>query len=302
MASYYENLSDVSLHKYIWFKRHAVRFSVYTWMAIREKLKMADLLLRRNIDINPSCSFCHHNIENHKHLFFECDYSFLVISYLLPQMNKFYMRPTLLQLLEHYDQIQKKFIKEKNFIYLDISSLVYILWIERNSRCFYGNRISPLTHCYSVRNAIKLKVSNWKNYEELQRTFPNILYWICYYFLSWLDCCFVGVRLGQERKGTITRSYWWVILPGWIYPDFLTDQLGTHLHLLGLWILLMRRHTPLLWISVGIWTVIFYLLLCWSAAGMVKWLEPPAWHSLWLILLEKILRPWGDCFLLILTG
>lgn len=112
MASYYENLTEFFWHKFIWYKGPAICFLVYTWMATMERLKTTDLLLKINIDINSSCFFCCNEMENHNHLFFECDFSFLVFSNLLPHMDKLF-RPILLQLLEYFDLIQGFSDKEK---------------------------------------------------------------------------------------------------------------------------------------------------------------------------------------------
>ncbi|KAI0523418.1 hypothetical protein KFK09_005813 [Dendrobium nobile] len=103
LEDFYSDNPEISWHKYIWYKKNPLRFSIYSWMAIMGKLKTADILLKRNISTPIICSCCNNDHESHNHLFFECDYSFWVIKSLFPLMENFLMRPTLIQILEHLD-------------------------------------------------------------------------------------------------------------------------------------------------------------------------------------------------------
>lgn len=114
-------------------------------------------------------------METHNHLFFECDFLFLVISELLPDLGSFLMQPMLSQLLEHFESIQDYKSKYKLFCYFVVCVVVYYLWRERNNRRFSGAWVSHSSLCVTVRNAIRLKAFKWKNFEELKEFFPTIL-------------------------------------------------------------------------------------------------------------------------------
>ncbi|KAI0511332.1 hypothetical protein KFK09_011961 [Dendrobium nobile] len=96
-ALFYSDMDNVDWCKFIWHKKHALRYACYAWMAIQGKLKTADSLIRRSIPAPPYCNFCLEHFENHSHLFFGCDFTFEVLSKLLPAVNGFYLRPNLFQ-------------------------------------------------------------------------------------------------------------------------------------------------------------------------------------------------------------
>ncbi|XP_020672720.2 uncharacterized protein LOC110092491 [Dendrobium catenatum] len=71
----------------IWHTKSVLRYSVFSWMSVLGALKIADALLKRNILVPPSCGLCHAVPESTSLLFFECSYSYSVISRLLPIAN-----------------------------------------------------------------------------------------------------------------------------------------------------------------------------------------------------------------------
>lgn len=99
---FFFNLAKVSWSQFIWHKKHALRYSCYSWMAILRRLKCDDILIRRSIPISPLCSFCQDAPESHRHLFFECDFSFMVITSILTFFNSFLFRPTLCQIFVYW--------------------------------------------------------------------------------------------------------------------------------------------------------------------------------------------------------
>ncbi|KAL0918064.1 hypothetical protein M5K25_010052 [Dendrobium thyrsiflorum] len=174
-ANFFSNMDTVSWAKFIWHKRFALRFGCFAWMAIQRKLKCADILIYRGIPVPPLCGFCIGNNETHSHLFFECDFSFTVITKLFPVLNCFYLRPNLSQTFDFFYNSQHYNALEKNFCFITISATVYFIWRERNKRRFSNSWDSPYSITAATINAIRSKVRNWKHLDKLEIRFKEIL-------------------------------------------------------------------------------------------------------------------------------
>ncbi|KAL0907108.1 hypothetical protein M5K25_025651 [Dendrobium thyrsiflorum] len=173
MTQFYTGLREVTWHNFVWFKNNALRLSAYTWMAVLGKLKTADVLLSRAIPVNLECSFCMQAPESHKHLFFECEYSYNVLTDLLPELGAFLLRPNIFQAFEFLDNT---IFSDKNFGFLTITVVIYYLWMERNSRRFSNSWNSPEQICNLISKALKLKTRKWKHLNEISRRFPRIFH------------------------------------------------------------------------------------------------------------------------------
>ncbi|XP_020688157.1 uncharacterized protein LOC110103692, partial [Dendrobium catenatum] len=157
-SQFYDNLDDVSWFKFIWHKQNALRYACYAWMAINGKLKCADKLIVRGIPASPICDFCRGHNESHSHLFFSCDFTFSVISSLLPALNCFYFRPNLYQAFDYFNCNANFNAMEKNCCFLAISVAVYYLWRERNVRRFSNSWNSPDYLKTVISSAIRAKI------------------------------------------------------------------------------------------------------------------------------------------------
>ncbi|XP_028549775.1 uncharacterized protein LOC114579444 [Dendrobium catenatum] len=172
---FHSNLEDVPWFKFIWHKGYALWYASYSWMAIQRKLKMADILNLRGIPLNPNCSFCLGNLESHSHVYFECDYSFLLLTALFPDLVKFYLRPNLMQVFDIFGSYRNFTKVDRNFCYFVMAILVYHLWRERNNRRFSSVWRSPSELKNVIIHAIEAKASNWRHYDSLKNHFKEIL-------------------------------------------------------------------------------------------------------------------------------
>ncbi|PKU64706.1 hypothetical protein MA16_Dca017648 [Dendrobium catenatum] len=170
-TSYFSVVQEVSWQKFIWHKKKSLRFSSYAWMAMLGKLKTADQLILRGIDAYSPCSFCGDGSESHSHLFFTCDFTFSVISSLLPPLRSFLLRPNMMQTFVYFDESLDYNSWEKTFCYYTICSSIYFLWRERNSRRFEMIWRSPSKITSVIRLAILAKVKYWKHFDDLKRRF-----------------------------------------------------------------------------------------------------------------------------------
>ncbi|KAL0924452.1 hypothetical protein M5K25_005283 [Dendrobium thyrsiflorum] len=160
---FFANDADFILHDLIWHKNHSLRFSAYSWLACMGGLKTAVEMIKRNIHItDSSCNFCYVHVETSAHLLFECDYSFMVLSSIIPSFANFFLRPNLGQALQHIGNldIQKDI---KNGMLLALNASVYHLWIERNRRRFNNDATSSCTLIRKIKRALSFRISNWKN-------------------------------------------------------------------------------------------------------------------------------------------
>ncbi|PKU76814.1 Putative ribonuclease H protein [Dendrobium catenatum] len=172
---FYSSLNNVDWYKYIWHKKHAIRFACYAWMAILGKLKSADLLIRRGLPVSPICNFCSGHPETHSHLFFGCDFTFGVLSKLLPATNAFYLRPNFFQVYDFMWNNANLAVLEKKLVSLAISAIAYFLWRDRNQRRFSDVRKSLNQVCDNICAAVCAKVKSWKNHDILDGKFGEIL-------------------------------------------------------------------------------------------------------------------------------
>ncbi|XP_020693115.1 uncharacterized protein LOC110107254 [Dendrobium catenatum] len=153
---------NVSWHRFVWHKHSSIRFSSYGWLAIKNGLKTADNLLKRGILVNPYCTFCQDCRDSHTHLFFECDFSFGILNFLIPQSQTLLLRPNLYQIFDFIEDISDT--KEMlNFFCLLINTSIYYIWRARNDRIF-GNNIECITTVgRKIKKAVGAKLQNWKN-------------------------------------------------------------------------------------------------------------------------------------------
>ncbi|KAI0529431.1 hypothetical protein KFK09_001980 [Dendrobium nobile] len=171
LKSFYEHEEEVTWHKYVWHKSYSLRYSILTWMAILQKLKVADLLIKKDIQVNPICCLCNNAQEDHNHLFFNCDFTFNVINNLIPDLNSFLLRPTLIQVFYYIDNQLPLSKWEKNFCWLTVGCTVYHLWRERNNRKFANIWNSMENIIFTIKNAIRIKTYSWKNFHNLMEKF-----------------------------------------------------------------------------------------------------------------------------------
>ncbi|XP_020678601.2 uncharacterized protein LOC110096819 [Dendrobium catenatum] len=172
---YFSNEEQVDWHHMVWHKKHAWRFSVYSWMALKGGLKTCDVLASRNIHfLDKTCSLCHNSLETTSHIMFECDYSFKVLQNLIPSFQTFYFRPTIFLAFQHIDNLDKpKSIK--NGILLILNAAIYFIWIERNNRKFKSIALCSNSLTKKISKAVIIKLLGWKNGIEIKEVL-NLVY------------------------------------------------------------------------------------------------------------------------------
>ncbi|KAI0513745.1 hypothetical protein KFK09_009775 [Dendrobium nobile] len=101
MKEFYKDFPTYSWANLIWHKKHVLRYSAYAWLALVGGLKIADALNGHNIPTDLALFFfCHSHNEGVSHMFFECHYSFAILSALILNTRSLLLRPTITYLLE----------------------------------------------------------------------------------------------------------------------------------------------------------------------------------------------------------
>ncbi|KAI0531328.1 hypothetical protein KFK09_000881 [Dendrobium nobile] len=151
--------SDVDWFQLIWHNKYSIRYSSCTWIAINGGLKTVEALRYRNIFIeDTSCPLCLGFLENCSHLLFECDYSFQLITMLIPHFKNFYLRPNIAQALHFIDGLNIN-RETKNANLLILHAAIYFIWNERNTKKFKGNDVCVTTLYKKISRAIYLKLN-----------------------------------------------------------------------------------------------------------------------------------------------
>ncbi|PKU71730.1 hypothetical protein MA16_Dca027592 [Dendrobium catenatum] len=140
-------------------------------MARLGKLKTADNLLLRGIQVPLNCSLCSGMLENHSQFFFNCDFSLYILKTILPDFNYFLLRPTLPQTLDFIENSGKFNNAEKDFCFLALSCIIYHIWRERNNRRFSDLRNNVVKLICNISSALRLKTFKWKNRNSLLQRF-----------------------------------------------------------------------------------------------------------------------------------
>ncbi|KAI0519028.1 hypothetical protein KFK09_006467 [Dendrobium nobile] len=163
IKSYYIQEVNVAWANHIWHKNSVLRFSVCSWFAIMGGLKTADELLKRNIIVPSTCGLCFNAPETAAHLFFECSYSFAIITHIMPAAHGFLLKPNVMQLLDWIETTYSMNSGEKSFYLLAACCSIYFIWKERNDRRFGTSSHSFVTTAFVIKKAVLEKVYKWQN-------------------------------------------------------------------------------------------------------------------------------------------
>ena len=80
----------VHWHAAVWFSQSIKWHSFISWLVIQDRLSTQDKLMKWGLINSIECFFCHANVEDRNHLFFECQvtsgiFFFWIIKNLLPK-------------------------------------------------------------------------------------------------------------------------------------------------------------------------------------------------------------------------
>ena len=128
----------VTWNKVVWEGRNTPKHSFILWLAMVGKLSTLDRL--SFIDVDPRCRFCRDDLENHSHLFFECDFARDVWAAVREEVRLPNGLDTLDSSVAWLDRnARRKDWSSRAMIYA-LSTTVYYIWYARNALVFYDSR------------------------------------------------------------------------------------------------------------------------------------------------------------------
>ncbi|KAL4348604.1 hypothetical protein GQ457_17G026360 [Hibiscus cannabinus] len=124
-------------HKLVWFAQHVPKHAIISWLTFLNRLATRDRLMRMGVVNENCCIFCAAE-ESRNHLFFECGFAREVWRGVLAMclLNQ--------GVLDWDAEIEWAidFMKGKSLLTfilkLSLSASIYLIWEERNRRCFTG--------------------------------------------------------------------------------------------------------------------------------------------------------------------
>jgi hypothetical protein len=81
----FKSLPEAGIFKWIWKSKVILRIKVFSWLLVSDRRNTRDMLRRRhwNVADDPHCVLCPtHLIEDWIHLFFQCNFSVRIWTYL----------------------------------------------------------------------------------------------------------------------------------------------------------------------------------------------------------------------------
>ncbi|KAJ9535399.1 hypothetical protein OSB04_un001489 [Centaurea solstitialis] len=165
----FNGYEDVSWAKLIWYSQGIPRHAFFLWLAIRERLRTLDRMLKWRVTESNVCVLCSDALESHCHLFVECSYSkevwralegfigvydFIVSGRggsdgwrcLIEELSKVKMGNSIWSIIHR----------------LVFAAVIYFLWQERNKRIHTAVYRSEFQLARQVIELIKMKLMGLK--------------------------------------------------------------------------------------------------------------------------------------------
>lgn len=104
----YSHMHNLSWTDLIQFKGHGINLSIFTVMDVHKGLKTSDNFKARGFGTVFPYFFCHTSPKSHNHIFFDCPLTGNILREVLPYGNYFLLAPTLIQVLQHDNNLSHK--------------------------------------------------------------------------------------------------------------------------------------------------------------------------------------------------
>ncbi|KAL4291690.1 hypothetical protein GQ457_14G009900 [Hibiscus cannabinus] len=145
-------------HKLVWFAQHVPKHAIISWLAFLNRLATRDRLMRMGVVNENCCIFCAAE-ESRNHLFFECVFAREVWRGVLTMclLNR--------DVLDWDAEIEWAigFMKGNSLLTfilkLSLSASIYLIWEERNRRCFTGVAHTVEDILRLIREIVKIKIT-----------------------------------------------------------------------------------------------------------------------------------------------
>ncbi|KAJ9535397.1 hypothetical protein OSB04_un001487 [Centaurea solstitialis] len=163
------NFEEKSWHKLIWFSQGVPRHAFILWLAINERLRTLDRLLKWKVKEEGVCVLCNVGMENHSHIFVECAYAREVWNCLEGVSGIYFLISSMEGDGNSWSTLIEKLsgVKVGNSIWSIIHRLVlaagvYFIWQERNKRLHGEASRSAVVLARQIFQLIQMKLMGLK--------------------------------------------------------------------------------------------------------------------------------------------
>ncbi|XP_024010913.1 uncharacterized protein LOC112086233 [Eutrema salsugineum] len=169
--------ATVPWHSGVWFTHCTPKFSVFTWLAILNRLSTGDRMQSWNVGANTLCSLCNSNLESRDHLFFSCCYSGEIWTKLTKNLLQSSFTTSWNDVLGLLSDSRLDRITLFLFRF-SLQATVHSIWRERNSRR-HGDDPLPATRIlHLIDKLVRCRIQSIPNmgdrrYEDALQTWFN---------------------------------------------------------------------------------------------------------------------------------
>lgn len=167
---------QVNWHKITWNNLHVPRYSFLLWLGFWKRLQTNDISSQYTGRI-ILCPLCQHHNETFAHLFFDCDYSRIVLGAALSLGNWNHIPMDWDGLISFLISFQGTKLT-RNIMYLTVAASFYKIWEARNSKVHNDNFTPPRSLAKDVTNIIKSRLSKCTTFLKATN--------FCPYYCNWL--------------------------------------------------------------------------------------------------------------------
>ncbi|GJR88722.1 homeodomain-like protein [Tanacetum coccineum] len=167
---------EVPWYNIVWFTHYIPRHAFHLWLVMRRSLKTQDKL--RTWDVGPNtglnllcCPLCDVQRDSHKHLFFECTFSYNVWVYVRDLADLDGVLPLLQDIISVLQPMGNSRSAKCIFGKLILAATSYFIWSERNNCLFRNTKrsLEDIRDCIMVMVRLKLLTFKFKNTYNVKR-------------------------------------------------------------------------------------------------------------------------------------
>lgn len=144
---------DVEWKEYVWWKRHITRYAFISWLAFWGRLPTLDRLTQWGVVQEGKCYLCRNQSETNEHLFFTCSYARKVWRDVMTFCGYKAAPDQWMRRGEWMRNRPKPWRStlQKEIFLLGMSVMIYMVWRERNARCFDAKQRRPEELCWKLK-------------------------------------------------------------------------------------------------------------------------------------------------------
>ncbi|KAM6542491.1 hypothetical protein CsatB_006938 [Cannabis sativa] len=144
--------------KETWSRLNIPKHSVIAWLAMLNRLKTQDRLMRFGLKIQGTCCLCELQLETCQHLFFECSVAGKCLQDLKNWLSWHAQTSSLQHLLKWIGKFKMSKFK-KGVLTAAVVGLVYNIWKTRNEIAWQKARVNPTRLVEETKWNIKAQIA-----------------------------------------------------------------------------------------------------------------------------------------------